>query len=268
MKEGKNSLDTRYEVYDNMTEKPDFKGFVIDLDGVVYRGNELISDSNKRIAALRKKSKVIFLTNNSTKTRAEFVQKLKGFGIDTSEKEIITSAYAAALYIKENYKKPNVFVVGEEGLKSELEWQGIQTGWRGSNIVVVGLDTEFNYQKLALALRLIQNGADFIATNTDNTLVTEKGILPGGGSIVSAVSTAAGREPIVIGKPSKIIGKIVLEKLKLRPEDVLFLGDRLETDILMGNKLGMKTALVLTGASKRVDIEKSGIEPDFVLDRL
>ena len=235
-----------------------FKGFVIDLDGVVYRGRKLISDSNRRIASMRKKSKVLFLTNNSTRTRADYVKKLGGFGINVSEEEIITSAYATALYVKENYRKSNVFVIGEEGLKSELAWQGIPVGgWRDCNIVVVGLDREFNYQKMALALRLIQGGADFIATNTDSTLITEKGILPGGGSIVSAVQTACGRQPLVIGKPSRIIGKIVLDKLKLKPEDVLFLGDRLETDIAMGNKLGMKTALVLTGLSKREDIEKT-----------
>ena len=251
-----------------MKENLDFKGFVIDLDGVVYRGRELISDSKARIASIRKKSKVLFLTNNSTRTRADYVKKLEGFGINTNELEIITSAYAAALYIKENYKKPNVFVIGEEGLKSELSWQGIQTGWRGPNIVLVGLDREFNYQKLSLALRTIQSGADFIATNTDSTLITERGTLPGAGTIVGAVQAACGKEPIVIGKPSGIIGKIVLDKLKLKPEEVLFLGDRLETDIAMGNILGMKTALVLTGASKREDIEKTGIEPDFVLDRL
>jgi 4-nitrophenyl phosphatase len=246
-----------------------FKGFVIDLDGVVYKGSELISDSNKRIAAMRKKSKVLFLTNNSTRTRADYVKKLGGFGINVSEKEIITSAYATALYIKENYKKPNVFVIGEEGLKSELAWQGIQVGgFKDCNIVVVGLDRQFNYQKMALALRLIRGGADFIATNTDSTLITEKGILPGGGSIVSAVKAACGKEPIIIGKPSEIIGKIVLDKLKLKPADVLLLGDRLETDIAMGNILGMKTALVLTGLSKREDIEKTGIEPDFVLGQL
>lgn len=252
-----------------MTEKNlDFKGFVIDLDGVVYRGKELISDSNKRIASIRKKSKVLFLTNNSTKTRAEYVEKLKGFGIDVNEKEIITSGYAAALYIKENYKNPNVYVIGEEGLEKELSWQGIQVGWRDCNVVLVGLDRGFNYSKMALALRFIQKGADFIATNTDSTLITESRILPGGGAIVKAVQIACGLEPIVIGKPSGIIGKIVLEKLKLKPEEVLLLGDRLETDIAMGNKLGMKTALVLTGHSKREDIEKSGIEPDYVLDKL
>jgi 4-nitrophenyl phosphatase len=252
-----------------MKEKEmDFRGYVIDLDGVVYRGRELISDSNKRIESLRKKSKVIFLTNNSTQTRADYVKKLEGFGIKVDEEEIITSGHASALYIKENYKKPNVFVIGEEGLKTELAWQGIQVGWRDSNVVLVGLDSEFNYSKMALALRLIQKGADFIATNTDNTLITESGILPGGGAIVKAVQTACGVEPIVVGKPSEIIGKIVLDKLKLKPEDVLLLGDRLETDIAMGNKLGMKTALVLTGHSNMEDIEKSGINPDYILDKL
>ena len=246
----------------------DFKGFVIDLDGVVYRGKELISDSNRRIASLKKKSKVLFLTNNSTKTRAEYVEKLRGFGINVDEKEIITSGYAAALYIKENYRNPSVFVIGEEGLKKELGWQGIQTGWRECDVVLVGLDRDFNYSKMALALRFIQNGADFIATNTDTTLITESGMLPGAGAIVNAVQTVCGKEPTVIGKPSDIIAKIVLDRLKLNPEEVLLLGDRLETDIAMGNKAGMKTALVLTGYSKREDIEKTKIDPDYVLDKL
>lgn len=246
----------------------DFKGFVIDLDGVVYRGKELISDSDRRITSLKKRSKVLFLTNNSTKTRSEYVDKLRGFGINADEKEVITSGYAAALYIKKKYKNPNVFVIGEDGLKKELEWQGIQIGWRECNIVLVGLDRSFNYPKMALASRFVQSGADFIATNTDNTLITESGMLPGAGAIVKAVQTACRKEPIVIGKPSEIIAKIALDRLKLKPEDVLLLGDRLETDIAMGNKVGMKTALVLTGCSKREDVEKSGIKPDYILDKL
>lgn len=246
----------------------DFKGFIIDLDGVVYRGNELISDSNKRIASAKKKAKVLFLTNNSTKTRAEYVEKLRGFGINVDEGDIITSGYAAALYIKKNYKNPSVFVIGEEGLKRELEWQGIQIGWGECNIVLVGLDRTFNYSKIAKAFKYIEGGADFIATNTDNTLITEKGMLPGAGAVVSALQTVCETEPILIGKPSEIIAKIALDRLKLKPEDVLLLGDRLETDIKMGKNVGMKTALVLTGYSKREEIEKSKIKPDYILDRL
>ncbi len=249
-------------------ENMDFKGFVVDLDGVVYRGKELISYSDKRIASLKKGSKVLFLTNNSTKTRAEYVEKLRGFGVNVDEKDIITSGYAAALYIKKNYKNPKVFVIGEEALKKELEWQGVQVGWRDCDIVLVGLDRGFNYSKIALAFRFIQNGADFLATNTDNTLITESRMLPGAGAIVKAVQTVCEKKPTVIGKPSEIIAKIVLDALKLKPEEVLLLGDRLETDIAMGNKAGMKTALVLTGYSKREDIEKSKIKPDYILDKL
>ncbi len=246
----------------------DYKAFVIDLDGVVYRGKELISDSDSRIAALKSRSKVLFLTNNSTKTRAQYVEKLRGFGISVDENEVITSGYAAALYIKKNYNNPNVFVIGEDGLKKELQWRGVQVGWRECDIVLVGLDRSFNYSKMALASRFVQSGADFIATNTDNTLITERGMLPGAGAIVRAVQTACRKEPTVVGKPSEIIAKIALDRLKLEPKDVLLLGDRLETDIAMGNKVGMKTAMVLTGYSQREDIEKSGIRPDYILDKL
>jgi 4-nitrophenyl phosphatase len=246
----------------------EFKGYIVDLDGVVYRGRELIPGADERIAKLRKRGKVIFLTNNSTLSREDYVDKLRGFGIAAKEEEIITSGYAAAIHIKKKYPGARAFVIGEEGLRNELRKQWIEVGFRGCNVVVVGLDRNFNYAKLAMAMGLIKKGAAFIATNRDKTLITEKGLLPGGGAIVKAVEEASGKEPVIVGKPSEIMAEVVLERIKLRPEEVLLVGDRLETDIAMGKRAGMKTALVLTGSSKREDVEKSDIKPDYVLDKL
>lgn len=245
-----------------------FKCFVIDLDGVVYRGTGLIPKADKKIATLRKRGRVIFLTNNSTLSRASYKERLAGFGIPAEEEDIVTSGYVAASYIKQRYQDPRVYMIGEKGLKEELERQGIEPFWRACDVVLVGLDRGFTYAKLATALKFIQGGADFIATNLDNTLITEKGLLPGAGAIVSAVKTACGKEPIVVGKPSQIMASIILKKLDVEPKEVLLIGDRLETDILMGKKAGMKTALVLTGYTKKEDLKHTEIKPDYVLDSL
>lgn len=244
------------------------KCFVLDLDGVVYRGTKLVPNADKRIENLRSKGKVLFLTNNSTLARGDYVKKLESLGITAEEEEVITSGYASALYIKENYSSPRVFMIGEEGLKNELETQGIKTGMRRCNVVLVGLDRNLNYTKIAAAVKLIRSGADFLATNLDNTLVTEDGLLPGAGAIVSAVRTACEKEPVVIGKPSHIMADIILRKAKAAPQEILLIGDRIETDIAMGKKAGVKTALVLTGYARQEDADKSDIKPDYVLESL
>jgi|Deesub1362A_J573_1020465.scaffolds.fasta_scaffold00051_43 HAD superfamily hydrolase (TIGR01457 family) len=245
-----------------------FKCFILDLDGVVYKGNELIEGADERISKIKKKAEVYFLTNNSTLSSEDYVAKLRKLGISAEEKEIITSGYAAAWYIRKNIPNPRAYVIGEEGLVKELRKQWIDVGHRNCNVVVVGLDRGFTYAKLAWAMKLILDGAEFIATNTDRRLITEKALLPGGGVIVKAVEEASGKKPIVVGKPSDIMAKIILEKVKAKPEEVLLIGDRLETDIAMGKKMGMKTALVLTGHTRREDVEKSSIKPDYILDKL
>ncbi len=251
-----------------MGDEKKFKCFVIDLDGVVYKGRELIPGVDRKIASLQRRAKVFFLTNNSTRSRMQYVEKLRDFGIYTTEDDIVTSGYAAAKYITEKYPRGKVYVIGEDGLKKELEWHGVQVCWRDCNIVLVGLDRNINYMKLSLALNFILRGAKFIATNTDNTLVTEKGLMPGAGAIVSAVRMASRKEPTIIGKPSEIIGDIILEKAGVDPQEILVIGDRLETDIAMGKRCGMKTALVLTGYATTEDVKQSSIKPDFVLEQL
>ncbi len=247
---------------------PKIKCFVIDLDGVVYKGDTLVKNADKRIASMRKKGRVLFATNNASLHREEYVRKLRGFGIPAEKDEVLTSAYVSAVYINTHYDDPRVFMIGERGLKQELEEQGIKVCWRNCDLVLVGLDKGFNYDKLARGLRFIERGAPFLATNDDNALVTESGLLPGAGAIVSALKTASGREPMVIGKPSDTMADFILTKAGVKPEEVLVIGDRLDTDVVMGKNFGMKTALVLTGYTKQEDIEKSRIKPDYVLDGL
>ncbi|NOZ58627.1 MAG: HAD-IIA family hydrolase [Euryarchaeota archaeon] len=245
-----------------------FKAFVLDLDGVVYRGRTLLPGVEEKIAKLRRRGRVLFVTNNSTKTRAEYAEKLSSLGVEVREDEIITSAYAAALYIAEHYPRAGVYVIGEAGLRKELEWRGISVRESDCGVVVVGLDRRFTYEKLAIAQNHLLRGAELLATNRDPTLVTERGPIPGAGSIVAAVERASGRRAKLVGKPSKIMGELILRHLGAEPQDALLIGDRLDTDIAMGKALGMRTALVLTGATKREEVERSRIKPDYVLDRL
>lgn len=247
---------------------PGIKCFVIDLDGVVYKGDKLIPGADEGLMKLRKKGRIFFTTNNATMHREEYAEKLMRLGIPASPYEILTSGYVAAVHIKTYYDDARVFLIGEEGLKRELEEQGVGVGQRNCSLVLTALDRGFNYNKLARALKFIQKGAPFLATNLDNVLISESGLLPGAGAIVSALKTASKKEPILIGKPSDIMADFILTKAGVKPEEILIIGDRLDTDIAMGKNFGMKTALVLTGYTKEEDLRNSRIKPDYVLDKL
>jgi 4-nitrophenyl phosphatase len=253
---------------------------IFDLDGVIYRGKKLLPYSKKTIKILRKKGiKIFFLTNNSTKTREQYVDKLKNLGIECNINEIMTSAYATKLYFKEKVKKNvNVLIIGGDGIDKELKEIGVKI-INSNNLssrlpkidyVVVGLDVNFNYQKLIIAQKVIFYGAKFIATNYDPTYPTEKGLLPGGGSIVASIETATNKKPIVIGKPQIYSLKKILDLTKIPSKNSMIVGDRIDTDILVGNKLNLKTVLVLTGVTSRCKLKKveKDKKPDYVIKNL
>jgi len=243
--------------------------YILDLDGVVYRGRTVITGACESIDRLRcSGSRVVFLTNNATRTREATALRLVDMGIRCNAGDVISSAYAASVYIKEKYGRSIIYPVGEQGLVEELVQAGHTINGLDADYVVAGLDREFTYEKLALALDLIMNGAGFIATNDDAMLPTEHGFLPGAGSIVAAIEAASGVVPDVIGKPNKPIMDVLLKEYKLESEECVMVGDRLETDILEGIRAGMRTVLVLTGASGIKDIESSGIRPDIVLESI
>jgi HAD superfamily hydrolase (TIGR01450 family) len=236
------------------------KAIVFDLDGVVYRGAEGIPGVAAEISRLQKKMAVLFLTNNATKSRIEYVRHLARFGIHSDIKDVMTASYGCARYIEEKYgRDKKVFVIGESGLQFELEGEaGADLVDEGAELVVVGLDRYITYAKLELGLRNLHNGAKFILANNDPTLPREMGFSPGSGAIAAALSFAAGRQPdVVVGKPSIYLIKKLLQMHKLKPSDAIFVGDRLDIDIRMANAAGMKSVLVLTGVSGKADVKKA-----------
>lgn len=247
----------------------DKKGFIFDLDGCIYLGDRPIPGASETIGMLRKEGKkVLFLTNNSTRTPQEYAQKLKGMGIEAGEGEVLTSSVATAMYLK-RFGTGECFVLGEQGLIQALEREGFKVlsagEARGARYVVCGLDMHLTYEKLAAACHAIQNGARFIATNTDPRLPIDGGYVPGAGSIVEAVATATGLRPLVIGKPSKRIMKIALKAMGLGGSEVAMVGDTLKIDIAAARRAGITGVLVLSGSTRMEDLEKSRIKPDAVI---
>lgn len=243
--------------------------YILDLDGVIYHGKRIIPGAGEAIHRLMEAgSRIIFLTNNATRSRESIAGKLKGMGIKCSAADVISSAYAASMYIKEQSGPSSIYPVGEQGLVEELRRAGHTIAEQNTDLVVVGLDREFTYKKLSIGLDNLRNGAGFIATNTDALLPTEHGFLPGAGSMVAALRAASGKEPMVIGKPHRPIMDILLKEYGLNSKDCVMVGDRLETDILAGIRTDIRTVLVLTGASSMEDIESSGIRPDIVLESI
>lgn len=246
---------------------------VFDMDGVLFRMDDPLPGAADAVRRVRSRGeRVFFLTNNSSKSRDEYVSKLARFDIPSTPDEIITSAYATALMFQETGQSgKSVFVVGEAGLKRELEDAGMRivedVEAEQPDFVVAGWDRQFTYAKLTAAQQAILRGAAFIATNRDKTYPDSGGrILPGGGAIVAAIEICTGVVPRTIGKPERYTLEIILNLAGARPEECLVIGDRLDTDIAIGKAVGTRTALVLTGVSTREDAAAASPEwkPDVI----
>ncbi len=246
------------------------EGVILDLDGTIYRGDTMLHFADRFVQLLREKGiKILFLTNNSQRTVEYYRRKLNKMGIKANPREILTSAKATATYIKRHYKDPVVFPIGEDGLLSELIKNNIEITYDPTiaSILAVGYDTNITYEKMKKAAILLLNGGIFIGCNPDKTLPTEEGNIPGNGAQIAYLKEATGREPYIIGKPHMPIMGEALRILNTSPHKTLIVGDRYETDILSGFRAGIKTALVLTGATKRGDIEHKR-KPDYVAENL
>ena len=251
------------------------KVVIFDMDGVVYRGNTMIKSADMAIKKLKEQGiHAVYLTNAGTRSRKARAEKLRSFGIEVDDKDVFTTSYAAARYVSSNYpkSKQNAFYIGGEGIREELENAGVSLAdCDNADVVIVGLDTKLTYEKLALAFKAIIHGADFIATNTDATYPVEDGeLLPGAGAVVSFLEFSTGKKPIVIGKPNTYILDIILKELAVKREHVIIVGDRLESDILLGKNAGIKTVLVLSGITKKDDLKKlkKSEMPDYVIDSI
>lgn len=245
--------------------------YLIDLDGTLYRGTEVIDDAPEFIKWLQRTGKkYLFVTNNSSRRPEQVAEHLRHLGIDAEPEDVFTSSQVAATYIAADQDRGNrVFIVGEEGLHHALtEIAGCTIADDAVDYVVQGIDRDFSYRKLKQASLLIQAGATYLATNVDKALPTEEGLLPGAGSLLAAIQTASGTKPIVMGKPEARMIDYAVQNLGVSKDRAVVIGDNLETDILAGVNAGVRTVLVLTGFSKREHIEAAAGAPTLIVDTL
>jgi 4-nitrophenyl phosphatase len=243
---------------------------IIDMDGVLYRGNEALPGTSDFVEFLRKHDiGFVLATNNSTRTPEQFVDRLARMGVAVRVDEVLTSAQATAGYLA-GIAPPGtrVFVVGQDGLWTALGEAGFCLVERDAEFVVAGMDFAVCYERLAQATLQIRAGARFIGTNPDRTFPSERGIVPGAGSLLAFLEAATGTKPIVIGKPETAMMEQALARMRAQPATTAILGDRLETDILAGRRAGLMTLLVLSGVTDRASLAASEIQPDQVFEHV
>ncbi|MDF2938772.1 MAG: haloacid dehalogenase [Paenibacillaceae bacterium] len=255
-----------------MPEVWKYEGYFFDLDGTIYLGDRLLPGVPESLEFLRSSGKkIMFLSNTTTRTRQECADRLRRLGLAAYEQEIITAGYASAAYLKELAPAPVVYAIGEPALLKELILAGVDCTGNplAATHVLVGMDTRFDYHKLHQASRALRNGAQLIAANPDPNCPVENDLLPDTWPLVKAIEVAGSKAAsIVIGKPSAYYAAKVLEWSGFPPESCLMVGDRLETDVRFGIVHGFGTALVLTGAASREELDQSGLHPDYVWSTL
>jgi 4-nitrophenyl phosphatase len=245
---------------------------LVDMDGVLFRGGKGLPGASEFLPWLRQRGiRFQLLTNNATLTPDQNVAKLTALGIHCDPSEILTSAQATALYLQRHAPPaPRVYVIGEEGLRAALAAIGVRfaTGPDGVDWVVAGLDRQATYQTLKTAALAIERGARFLATNNDPSLPVEEGEVPGAGALQAAITATTGVHPTVVGKPEPLMLQLAMERIGGTIATTAMLGDRLETDVLAAQRLGMVSILVLTGVTSCADVERSDLKPTLVAQDL
>ncbi len=249
---------------------PQIKTILLDMDGVIWRGYEPVIDIQALFDKIYQlECQPYCVTNNATSTVDGYLERLNGFGVGLSPDQIITSAEATASYLAGYIQEgSSIYVIGEEGLKETISKYGFRITddpeLDQPTAVVVGLDFNITYKKIYLAANLVREGALFIGTNPDKTFPMSGGLAPGAGSIISPVEAASGTVPVMMGKPEGHLYQMALSRSGSLPEETLMLGDRLDTDILGAQRLGIRTGLVLTGISSLDDAENWQPRPDMI----
>lgn len=247
------------------------KNVISDMDGVIYRGKELVKGAKEFVKNLRDNNiNFLFLTNNSEQTAIDLMRKLNAMGIeDITEENFITSAMATATFLKRQKPGGTVYAVGGGGLINELYKAGFSISETNPDYVVVGKTKNYNFQMIEKAVQLINKGAKFIATNPDVVDPVEGGgIEPACGSLLAPIERATMKKPYVVGKPNALMMMIAKQQLKAHAEETMMIGDRMDTDIVGGMEAGMITALVLSGVSKMEDLNKFPYKPDYIYNNV
>ncbi len=251
----------------------DIRFLIMDMDGVLYRGNAPLPGGRELLAWLDERGvRYLMLTNNSVRTPRGWGDKMAALGMPVEGDRIMTAAQATAAHLRKVAPRGGgVYIIGGRGLEEAVLGDGsghFVLDERHPDFVLVGLDPEFTYEKMKRGCQAIRAGAQFIASNPDTTFPSEDGIAPGAGAIVASLVACTSVEPLVIGKPEQVAFELALERLGADRGATAMLGDRLDTDILGGQRAGLTTLMVLTGISTPEDLAASEYKPDYTFDGL
>ncbi len=245
------------------------KGFLIDMDGVIYRSSQLIPGAVEFICRLRDWDiPFLFLTNNSQRTRRDVATKLQRMGMPVEEKHVFTCAMATARYLARQKPNGTAYVIGEGGLLNALHSNGYAVVDKSPDYVVVGEGRTLSFEMLEHAVQMVLGGAKLIATNLDPNCPTQHGMRPGCGAIVSLIEAATGIKAFSVGKPSPVMMRTARKELGMATSETIMIGDTMETDILGGVQMGYRTVLVLTGSTKRDDLVRYAYQPDMIVESI
>ncbi len=251
--------------------------FLFDMDGTVYIENQIIHGAAEFLQTIKKMGrKKFFLTNNSSKPKTEYFRKLKGFGVEVSEEEIITSNRLTAAYLNLHYPRAKVMYLGNYEASEEMKKMGInvippykRNLDRKIDVAVIAYDTGITYEKISVFSYFLNQNVPYIATHPDINCPSEIGLIPDVGSFISMFERSTGRIPeTILGKPSTSVLDFVFSTDEINKNDVVFIGDRLYTDIKLANDSKIMSVLVLSGETKIEDVEKSNYSPDLIVDSL
>ena len=251
----------------NLEELRTRKGFICDMDGVIYLGNQLLPGVAEFVNWLNENDKrFLFLTNSSERSPKELRQKLQRMGLDIGEEHFYTSALATAAFLKKQAPGCTAFVIGAPGLLNALYDVGVTMNDVDPDYVIVGETASYNYEVITKAVRLVLNGARLIATNSDLTGPTEFGIAPACRSLVAPIELATGKKAYFMGKPNPLMMRTGLQLLGVHSEEAAMVGDRMDTDVIAGMESGLATVLVLSGCTSRTDVNDYPYRPTYILN--
>ena len=242
------------------------KGFICDMDGVIYHGNRLLPGVIEFVNWLYAEDKnFLFLTNSSERSPIELKEKLNRLGLEIDESHFYTSALATAKFLKDQCPGGSAYVIGEPGLLNALYDAGITMNDVNPDYVIVGETHNYNYASILQAVKLIQKGAKLIGTNPDLTGPTEEGVIPACRAFVAPIELVTGKEAYYIGKPNPLMMRTGIKRLGVHSEDAVIIGDRMDTDIIAGIESGLTTFLVLSGVSTHETVDNFPYRPDYIL---
>jgi len=243
-------------------------GFICDMDGVLYHGNRLLPGVKEFIEWLKAENKeFLFLTNSSGHSPRELKEKLGRLGVNVDEEVFYTSALATAIFLSSQLpNNGSVYVIGESGLTNALYNSGFSMNDVDPDYVVVGETRSYNYERIKHAVNLVLNGAKLIGTNSDLTSPTEHGLAPATKALIAPIELATGKQAYFVGKPNPLMMRHALKKIQCPREESIIIGDRMDTDILAGLEAEIDTALVLSGVTRREDVDNFSYRPRYILD--